>query len=313
MEFKQEQKKDRKTLLWVALAVLAALNLIQLYFVLQEKKESDNKDIIIATKTEEVLAARMKLDSISTQLDLKIAEIQHLGGSVDSLIVIKTQLEKDKNAIARSNSLAVNDFNKKVKSYETVLNQKDQEIQRLREELGIVIAQKDELAEQVQGLSSENISLTDSVLTVKQKAIELEGKVNIASALRAEEISVNAITSKGKEQDGGKYRAKKVDKLKISFRIQENSIAEKEAKQVYLRILDPDGAVLSDMATGSGSFLNNGREMIYSSKEAIQFTNTNQEVNILYGRGGIPLKKGTYAIELYGEGYKMGAAEFTVK
>src|SRR5690606_40136143 len=109
----------------------------QLYFVLQEKKESDNKDIIIATKTEEVLAARMKLDSISTQLDLKIAEIQHLGGSVDSLIVIKTQLEKDKNAIARSNSLAVNDFNKKVKSYETVLNQKDQEIQRLREELGI--------------------------------------------------------------------------------------------------------------------------------------------------------------------------------
>lgn len=313
MEFKQEQKKDRKTLLWVALAVLAALNLIQLYFVLQEKKESDTKDTIIASKTEEVLAARMKLDSISTQLDLKIAEIQHLGGRVDSLIVIKTQLEKDKNALAKSNSLAINDFKNKVKSYESVLNQKDVEIRQLKEELGIVTAQKEQLAEQVQGLSSENTALTDSVLIVKQKAIELEGKVNAASALRAEQISVNAITNKGKEQDGGKYRAKKVDKLKISFKIQENNVAEKEPKQVYLRILDPDGAVLSDMATGSGSFLNNGREMIYSSKETIQFTNTNQEVDILYGRGGIPLKKGTYAIEIYGEGYKMGAAEFTVK
>lgn len=313
MEFKQEQKKDRKTLLWVALAVLAALNLIQLYFVLQEKKESDSKDVIIATKTEEVLAARMKLDSISTQLDLKIAEIQHLGGRVDSLIVIKTQLEKDKNTLAKSNSLAVNDFNKKVKSYESVLNQKDEEIRDLREQLGIVTAQKDELAEQVTGLSSEKDALSDSVLLVKQKAFELEGKVNIASALRAEKISVNAITNKGKEQDGGNYRAKKVDKLKVSFLIQENNVAEQEAKPIYLRILDPDGAVLSDMATGSGSFLNNGREMIYSSKETIQFNNTNQSVSIMYGRGGIPLKKGTYTIELYGDGYKMGAAEFSVK
>ncbi len=313
MEFKQEQKKDRKTLLWVALAVLAALNLIQLYFVLQEKKESDTKDTIIATKTEEVLAARMKLDSISTQLDLKIAEIQHLGGRVDSLIVIKTQLENDKKALQKTNSVAINDFRTKVKSYESVLNQKDTEIQRLREELGMVTAQKEELAGQVSDLASEKTALSDSVLVVKQKAIELEGKVNIASALRAEQISVNAITNKGKEQDGGKYRARKVDKLKVSFKIQENNVAENGAKQVYLRILDPDGAVLSDMATGSGSFLNNGREMIYSSKETIQFDNSNQLVDIVYGRGGIPLKKGTYSIELYGEGYKMGAAEFSVK
>jgi hypothetical protein len=255
----------------------------------------------------------MKLDSISTELDLRIAQIQQLGGRVDSLIVIKTQLEKDKVALSNNNSIAIKDFKSKVRSYEAILVEKDSEIARLREALGIATAQNEQLSGQVSDLESEKMALTDSVLVVRQKAIELEGKVNVASALRAEQITVNAISHKGKEQDGGKYKAKRIDKLKVAFKIQENEIAEKGAKTVYLRILDPDGAVLSDMATGSGSFLSNGREMIYSSKESFDFDNTNQTLTIFYGRGGIPLKKGTYVIEVYGEGYKMGAAEFSVK
>lgn len=313
MEIKKEQKKDRKTLLWVALAVLAALNFIQLYFVLQEKKDSTNKDNIIALKNDEIVAARMKLDSISNELDIRIAQIQQLGGRVDSLIVIKTQLEKDKNALSKEQSIAIKEFKSKVRSYEAILDEKDAEIARLREALGIAKAQNEELTSQVSDLETENMALTDSVLVVRQKAIELEGKVNVASALRAEQIAVNAISHKGKEQDGGSYKAKRLDKLKVTFKIQENSVAEKGPKQAYLRILDPDGAVLSDMATGSGSFLSNGREMIYSSKEEFEFDNTNQTVTIFYGRGGIPMKKGVYTIEVYGEGYKMGAAEFTVK
>lgn len=313
MDYNQEQKRDRKTLLWAALAVLALLNIVLLYFFYQERQENDSKDTVIAAKTEEVLVTKTKLDSISAQLDLRIAEIQQLGGSVDSLVALKAELEKDKQSLKNLNSFSAKKYEDKIRSYEAVLRQKDEDIAKLKEELGIVTAENEELNQQVTGLKSEKEALADSVNTYSAQNRELTEKVTLASALHAENIEVNAISSKGKERDGGKYKAKRIDKLKVSFKLSDNAIAKQNEKDIYLRILDPQGAVLSDMATGSGAFIFNGREMIYSSKQLITFTNSQQSVDILYGRGGIALKSGKYTIELYSEGFKIGQGDFTVR
>ncbi len=132
MDYNQEQKRDRKTLLWAALAVLALLNIVLLYFFYQEKQENQSKDTIIAAKTEEVLFTKTKLDSISAQLDAKIAEIQQLGGSVDSLISLKQQLERDKKSLSNLNAYSAKKYDDKIKSYEAILNQKDLDIAQLK-------------------------------------------------------------------------------------------------------------------------------------------------------------------------------------
>jgi len=313
MDYNQEQKQDRKTLLWAALAVLALLNLVLVYFIYHEKRENKVKDDIITAKTEEVLFTKTKLDSISAELDTKIAEIQKLGGSVDSLIELKKQLEKDKQDLKNVNNFSAANFEKKIKSYEQVLAQKDTELANLREELGIVTNKNQELSQQVSGLESERQQLNDSVVNYSAQNRELAEKVTLASALRTEELAINAVSSKGKEREGGKYRAKRIDKLKVSFKLGENAVAKQNEKDIFLRILDPEGAVLSDMATGSGAFTYNGKEMIYSSKQTINFTNTRQAVDIYYGRGGIPMKDGKYSIEVYSEGFKIGQGDFTVK
>lgn len=313
MDYNQEQKQDRKTLLWAALAVLGLLNLVLVYFIYHEKQENKVKDEIITAKTEEVLSTKTKLDSISAELDTKIAEIQQLGGSVDSLLELKKQLEKDKQDLKNVNNFSAANFDKKIKSYENILSQKDTEIANLREELGIVTNKNQELSQQVSGLESERQQLNDSVINYSAQNRELAEKVTLASALRTEELSINAVSSKGKEREGGKYKAKRIDKLRVSFKLGENAVAKQNEKDIYLRILDPEGAVLSDMATGSGAFTYNGKEMIYSSKQTVNFTNTRQSVDIFYGRGGIPMKDGKYAIEVYSEGFKIGQGDFTVK
>lgn len=313
MDYNQEQKRDRKTLLWAALAVLALLNIVLLYFFYQERQENDSKDTIIAAKTEEVLFTKTKLDSISAQLDEKIAEIQQLGGSVDSLVALKQQLEKDKQSLKDLNTYSAKKYEDKIRSYEAVLNQKDRDIAQLKEELGVVTAKNEELSQAVSGLQGERAALADSVTNYAVQNRELSEKVTMASALRAENITVNAMTSKGKEREGGSYKARRIDKLKVSFALAPNSIARQDRKEVFLRILDPNGAVLSDMATGSGAFIYNGREMIYSSKEAVNFDNTRQSLDIMYGRGGVPFKDGKYTVELYSEGFKIGQGDFTVK
>ena len=313
MDYNQEQKQDRKTLLWAALAVLLLLNLVLVYFIYHEKQENLAKDEIITAKTEEVLSIKTKLDSISTELDIKIAEIQKLGGSVDSLVALKAQLEKDKKELKNANTYSAANYNQKIKNYEAVLSEKDGEIARLKQELGIATTKNEELNQKVTGLESEKQLLADSVSTYSAQNKELVEKVTLASALHAENVNVNAVSSKGKEREGGKYKAKRIDKLRVNFKLAENAVAKQNEKDIYLRVLDPDGAVLSDMATGSGSFMFNGKELIYSSKQTVSFTNTGQSVDIFYGRGGIPMKDGKYAIELYSEGFKIGEGDFTVK
>ncbi|MFN8343912.1 MAG: hypothetical protein U0X91_02855 [Spirosomataceae bacterium] len=320
MDYNQGQKKDRKSLLLAALAILALLNVVLIYFFYKEREKNKEQETVIAAKTEEVVATKMKLDSISAQLDAKIAEIQQLGGQVDSLIALKQQLDRDKAALRSASSAAKVDLSKykeKIKEYEAVLAQKDQDIAKLKEELGIVTAQNQELSTKVTGLEGEKANLQrtfdDSVGSLSTKNRELAEKVTIASALKAEKIAVNAVSSKGKERDGGTYRAKRIDKLKVDFDLAANPISQSGEREVYLRILDPEGAVMADMATGSGTFMYGGRETVYTAKQRLNYSNDGSQGSIIYSRAGIPLKKGDHTIELYAEGFRIGSTTFKVR
>ncbi|HAK77928.1 putative nucleic acid-binding Zn-ribbon protein [Runella defluvii] len=320
MDYNQGQKNDRKSLLLAALAILALLNVVLIYFFYKEREKNKEQETVIAAKTEEVVATKMKLDSISAQLDLKIAEIQQLGGQVDSLITLKQQLDRDRAALKNSATAAsvdVSKYKQKIANYEAILAQKDQDIAKLKEELGIVTAQNQELSSKVSGLEGEKANLQrtfeDSVGNLSTKNKELSDKVTIASALKAEKIEVNAVSSKGKERDGGSYRAKRIDKLKVDFDLAGNPIAKNGNRDVYLRILDPEGAVMADMATGSGTFLYSGRETVYTAKQSLNYSNDGSQGSIIYSRAGVPLKKGEHTIELYCEGFRIGTTTFKVK
>ncbi|MCY7356979.1 MAG: hypothetical protein LH609_05830, partial [Rudanella sp.] len=274
MELRSEKRNSGRNYLIVALLVLVGLNVLQLYFWYQEREMGKTKDATIAAKTEEVLATKTRLDSISTQLDLKIAEIKRLGGNIDSLLTIKTQLEADKRDLRNVNNFDDRKYAQRIREYEVMLAQKDGEIARLREENGILTAQNKTLTQENTGLRGEKQALFDSVITYSSRNRELEQKVTIASALRAENISVNAINARGKENDGGSYKSKRLDKVKVLFRLGENALARQNEKTIYIRILDPSGAVVSDMATGSGEFTYNGKGMGYTAAQPIQFDNS---------------------------------------
>jgi len=74
------------------------------------------------------------LDSISAQLDAKIAEISALGGQVEELEALKAALQKDKKALMSSKSFDAKEYQNKIKSYEAMLLEKDAEIAKLKEE-----------------------------------------------------------------------------------------------------------------------------------------------------------------------------------
>jgi flagellar biosynthesis/type III secretory pathway chaperone len=320
MEQRTDKRNGSRNILLVALLALAALNVLLLYFWFKEKENNKTKEATIAAKTEEVLVTKMKLDSISAQLDAKIAEIQQLGGSVDSLLKVKEQLEADKVKIREGNNFNAREYQQKINQYQNLLAEKDQEIARLRQENGLLTEENQSLTTQNSSLRQDRQVLLDTVSsyatktrTVQAQNRELADKVTVAAALHANDITVLSVDEKGREKDGGTYKAKRLDKVKVSFRLSQNPLTEKNAKDVYLRILDPTGAVIADMATGSGEFTYANKEMIYTAMQRIDYDNSGQQLSFVYGRGGQRFNEGRHIVEIYSEGFRIGQGEFTVK
>lgn len=271
--------------------------------------------------------AQYKLDSVSEQLNLRLIQIKKLGGKVNELETAKAQIVGDQ---AHLEDINPEEFQKKISFYLHLLGLKDAEIKKLKKENVTLTKRNDSLSREAQnlkvglvtiqkalkdssktfGLKARELSERSRVLEIKNK--ELADKVSAAAALRAEGVNVYAISSRGKESSVNNQKAKKVDKIRVMFHLQENTLANKEIKTIFLRIIEPTGTTISDYNLGSGSFDFKGRELTFTSRQRIFYENNHQSVEFIYSRPN-GFKAGKHEIELYAEGYLIGLGTFEVR
>ncbi|QKZ11570.1 hypothetical protein [Spirosoma sp. KUDC1026] len=306
------QKPKTNGALLAALIIMTGLAGVSSYLYFDQKKVSESQEVTISERVEELSSTRVKLDSISTALDAKIAEVQKLGGDITELEKVKAQLEKDKASLRRGNRVSLAKYESKIKQYEAFLVEKDTLIANLQRENATLTDNVRVLGDENTGLKTDRQRLSDSVSTVVAQNQDLSSKVTRAAALKAQNVKVLAVSSKGKVKDDDSYKAKRLDKIKLLYTLQDNPLTREEAKEVFVRVLDPQGAVVSDMANGSGTFVVDGNETIYTTKQTVNYTNNNQNVELMYTRG-IPYKPGKYTIELYSEGFRIGSGQFAVR
>ena len=89
-------------------------------------------------------------------------------------------------------------------------------------------------------------------------------------------------------------------------------MAEVASKDIFMRLIEPDGAALFDLATGGGTFMVEGKETFYTAKREILFDNSRQQVSFVYDKGN-PYKEGRHIVELYADGYLIGQGSFVIK
>ncbi|MEN7550202.1 chromosome segregation protein SMC [Rapidithrix thailandica] len=296
---------NRKILIIVVIVLLVIINGVQWY--LNRSNEQKNRDLL-DSKNMELVSTYAKLDSISTQLELKIEQLQELGGNVDSLLLIKEELENEKNELKRSRNLAQARYNRikgKLEGYEVLLKKKDQEIAHLKEV-------NQELLDENINLKEEKNTLNDQISSLQQEKGKLQEKVSAAATLKAMNIQVAAVNKRGKEKVDSEFKQRHIDQLKVAFHLDENHLAELGTKTIMLRITDPEGSALYNVAAGSGSFSYEGSDIFYTASKDILFDNSKQPVNFMYEKGS-EFKKGPYQVELYSEGVMIGKTSFIVK
>ncbi|GAB3718177.1 hypothetical protein [Spirosoma lituiforme] len=309
---------DKQGVLNITVGALVGILALLAYLFLGSRNETLEVQKLLTAKVEQFAATQIKLDSIANVLDAKITEVRRLGGNVAELERIKQQLITDKKRLKYDLSFSMQQYSLKIRDYQNFLAQNDARVQRLKVENGSLLSQTRALEEEKESILSENTglkyeraALTKAVDDYSLKNADLTTKVTLASAMKAINVEVMAVADNGKERRGGTYKASRIDRLKIDFTMLANPLASATGKEVYVRILDANGAVVSESGTG-GVMLFEGHELGYSTRQTVPFDGADQRVDVLFRRDA-PYKPGTYTVELYTEGFRMGDGRFVVK
>jgi hypothetical protein len=244
------------------------------------------------------------LKDIQTELDQKIVEIERLGGDVKELQKAKAEVESELKRNNKRSAKALQELKDRVEGYEVLLKTKDEEIEKLKNV-------NTQLFSENRNLKTKQNKLSDSIVNLSKGKDELATKVALASQLKAENISIKAVSSKGKERESP-FKNRQLQKLKVEFNLAENKVAPIEGKKIIIRIIDENNQVIFDVAKGSGTFIYNGKEEFYTAAQEILFDNTKQRLSYLYEKGS-EYATGKYTVEIYSSDYKIGAGIFEVK
>ena len=307
-----ENRSNRKLLIGGLLVVLISINGILIYMNYQKKEKTEEQAEIIRVKNTELEDQIKVYEALKADFERQSQELQAMGLENDSLdsqiAAISADLDELRGFRKRSYSLAdQRRFRDRASAFEQQLKQKDEEIAQLKEDNKVLFTENT-------NLKTTQTQLADSLTTVKSTNQDLSEKVKLASRLEAQGLKVNIINQRGKEKDDNdnEFRARRVEKIRVEFNLAKNDVAAKEPKTVYMRLIEPDGAALYNLATGSGSFQIDGEDMYYTAKRDFVFDNTQQQLSFTYNKNAA-YKKGQHTIELYADDYLIGKTTFTLK
>lgn len=306
MERESEHKfSNNQKVLYGIIGFLVLANLVTLFLFYQSSQESNNE---LQSSQQELKETYNKLESISNELDLKIEEIQKLGGDVEELRLIRETLEQEKQQLVSQGEIAQSRYNQirnRVEGYRELLLNKDEEIQELKQLNEALYTENTELKE-------EQRALNKTLSTVQTDKQELTQKVQQASKLEAENIKVAGVNGNGRVKERDRYRNNQIDDMQLTFNLAKNDVAPIEGKELYIRVLEPDGNVIFDVAKGSGTFMYEGKEMYYTMKKDILFDNTGQQISFLYDKGS-DYVEGRHTVEIYADDYIIGKTNFEIR
>jgi len=300
-----DSKKDQgKNIIIIVLILLVIISGIKLYTDhIDRTKKSE--EILFLSNENNVLNNR--LDSVSYQLELRIQEIEKLGGDIATLEQIRDQLNIERASARQRSTAEIAALNTQINEYNSMITEKDQEILELR-------AMNQTLFSENQDLKNTQAEIEEEVAQLNLQKKDLQAKIDVASMLRAENITISVINSRGKEriETTKDFKNRQIERLKVSFNLADNKVAEEGPRNIYIQIIDSNGQPIFDVAKGSGTFMLDGAEEFYTVKQDIIFDNNQKELSFYYEKGSDYLS-GDHELRIFVDNYQVGSKFFSVK
>jgi TolA-binding protein len=163
-------------------------------------------------------------------------------------------------------------------------------------------------------LSSQKAELETNLASTQTEKKVAEEKVDIGSTLHASRFAITAINEKGSGKEKATTTAKKADKFRISFDLDENMIAPSGTKDLYVLVTDPSGKVISEQGLNSGTFTTRREgEKEYTNKLSVSYTQGERK-NVSFDlKQADKYQPGNYKVQVYHNGFKIGENTVSLK
>lgn len=206
--------------------------------------------------------------------------------------------EKSKNARNMAESRAkIKKLEGEIATLKGIVRHYLEEIKRLGEE-------NEGLKQEIQEVQQKNEKLNSQYSAAAKSNEELTETVKLAKKLNISGVSFNAYNKKGKVEKN----ITKARQLGVSFTVTPNNTAAPGMKDFYIRILSPEGTLLS----GGPSFQLDGTTLASTSHRKVEYANEELAVSV-YWDVNTTLTPGDYTVEVFCDGYRLVSRHFTMK
>lgn len=244
---------------------------------------------------------------------------QDFQAEVDSLMKVHNELKEsygelsaelaEKDSIIQADAVEIKrllesqwDYNRikqKVASLQAISQKYVRQMDSLYTVNRELVAENERIREEFQAERRQNTNLT------RQKE-ELANKVNQAATLKIYNYAADAVYFKGGSRETSTNKANRAERIKIDFTVGQNDLVETGTKLFYVRIADPNRAIICKGTGDEYSFNANGETLQYTEKVRVNYDGKETDVRAYYIKPSErQMMPGTYFIDVYEQGGKL--------
>lgn len=285
----------------IQLIIIILLALLVIFFIIDKIQKKNMTEEIIA-QLEDNNTEKQNISNEMKELLMQYDDLRTNNDTLNAKLMVEQKkikgLINELKYVKSSNSTKIKEYKK--------------ELGTLRKIMRSYIVQIDSLYSRNKELIKENVHVKNEYRIVMSENQDLSserdslaGTVKKASELKAMNLTAIGINKRGKNTN----RISKLDKIKVCFNIDENVIATKGEKWIYLRIAKPDKYVLFE--SESDLFIFEGKEITYSAKRMINYYGKVMDMCIYWKKSEL-LIQGLYYVDIFADGNLIGTTAFTL-
>ncbi len=297
----QENKKKRGGIvLLIIISLLIITNGYTAWLLYNEKTKIVEQKIVTEKVIVErdnvksdLLALKSDFESLKTTNGAMQAEIDEKKAKIEELIKEAEKHKGDPYIIAKLRK-ETETLREIMKGYVKTIDSLNTLNQTLVAEKKTVLKQLDEEKEKQNVLTKEKEELKTTIA---------KGSILTCFNINAKGVSVK----RGGKKIVETSKARKADKIKVSFSLGENKIAKSGEKTVYIRIITPDGKEMAKNYDDNYKFTFDKSSGYFAGKETLNYANT-EISGVTYCEGQGELVPGNYIIEITCDGVIIGSS-----
>lgn len=300
----EEQKKKPGLLPWLFLSLSLVGNGILVYLLNNEKQTVIQKEEIIKTVFVERDNIKNELTQLKTDYgnlkttDARLqAEIDEKKAQIEQLLKEAEKHKGDAYVIAK--------LRKETETLRQIMQGYVHTIDSLNTLNLKLVGEKKEVLKKLDEEKNKSTELS------KEKE-ELKKTINTASILSCYNVTAQGIDLKrGGKKQSATTKAKRTDLIRVSYTLGENKLTRGGPKDVFVRIMTPDGKELAKGYDDNYRFRFNDSYGYYAGKTTIDYAN--KEIGVTTScEGSTGFIPGKYIIEITCDGVVIGQGSITL-